>query len=271
MGGSVKSYGVLLLLAACGVMTSPSAGAAPARTSGEDADTAAARAQFSEGLRALDEERWPAAAAAFERALALRPTAEIRYNLTTALLAMGRPREATRQLQLVLDDPQTRKPVRAAAEQRLRQAAAQLGHLRLNGTVSSPAAEDTGWRVWLDGEELPREQWSQAIAVDPGAHEVRAGPDQSAANTSRLSVSAGETKEVVLVPSPTPRLPETEGRISTAATPTPADKPTHGRTRWLLWGAGALAAGAAITLVAIKANQTDVVQGNAGHFTVSGP
>jgi hypothetical protein len=80
--------------------------------------TAAARALFDQGLELLYVERWGEAADRFQRAHVLRPSPQIIYNLTTALVGMGRLVQASELAHQVSLDPSATPQVREASSAR---------------------------------------------------------------------------------------------------------------------------------------------------------
>lgn len=237
--------------------------ATTARAAGPDA-TVEARAAFDEGLRLLDRQRWQPAAEAFERALALRPSAEIRYDLSTALAELGRVRDAVAQLDAVVTDASARRAVRRAAEARRRELAPLLGQLAVFGDVQGERA------VLLDGEVVALAEGAANVTVDPGAHELRTRIGDRTTSNRTVIVTPGQRVEVHLLPDAV-ALPAPEPRPALSAAPEPAP-PARDRARWWLWGGGAvLAASAVATATLLAARGDGSVQGSGGHFRVGGP
>jgi hypothetical protein len=90
-------------------------------------------------------------------------------------------------------------------------------------------------RVALDGKALPKEQWSQAIPLDPGIHQVTAsgGAGEIA---DRVRLSEGERARIVLRPTPPPPHPPTELSTKVATDHAP---PTLRPWAWVGFGVGA--------------------------------
>ncbi|HMI90773.1 MAG TPA: hypothetical protein VK509_05385, partial [Polyangiales bacterium] len=84
-----------IMLVSC-LLTAAALTAAPARAQSEDASRAAsARALFEEGVTFADQGHWDEASDRFRRALALRDSAVIAYNLASALQETGHLVEAS--------------------------------------------------------------------------------------------------------------------------------------------------------------------------------
>lgn len=132
-----------------------------------DADTAAARALFSEGRALADSQRWPEAADRFRRALALRPSPAIRYNLAVALDQLGQLVEASEQLRTAIREAPAPDRTRTAAEALLRNVEPRIGRL----TIVLEGDAD-GVDVLLDGRPLSSALLGVGAPADPGHHRV---------------------------------------------------------------------------------------------------
>jgi tetratricopeptide (TPR) repeat protein len=157
---------------------------------------AAARALFQEGLGHADAGRWREAADRFERAHSLRPTPEIGYNLSTALVKLGRLVHASELLRQLKSHPRANPEVRRAAAARLAQVLPRLAHLTIEaGGLPERAA------IRLDGKPLDPALVGVAFPVDPGLHLVEAYPggdrgrggEPLAATSATLAEGARET------------------------------------------------------------------------------
>lgn len=150
---------------------------------------AQARSAFEEGVRHLDEQRFDAAATAFERSLALRESATVRYDLAIAYRGMGRLRAAAATLRHVLATPAEASRVPADAPQILAAVEQALAHVtvHLHGQVSA---------LSLDGEPLPTAD-GQRVELDTGHHVfVARGP--GAPVHEEVDVVPGTDGEVTL-------------------------------------------------------------------------
>jgi hypothetical protein len=215
---------------------------------------ATARALFEEGLQHLQAEHWAEAAERFERAYALRPSPEIGYNLSSALVRLGRLVRASELLRQVLQSPQSTDKVRAAADARLQQVLPRLAKLTVELADGSP-----GLAVRLDGQPLDRAMLGVAIPVDPGSHRVELLRGGNALSARAISVGEGGAAAVRLEASatgapppapaaPMPSAPEPPAAATISAAPAPVEESGGGGgSRWWLWTLiGVAVAGAAV-------------------------
>lgn len=160
--------------------------------------TAMARALFEEGVRFADQNEWSQAADRFERAIALRDSAVIAFNLATAYEHLGRLVEASERLNRVVRDTHADARVVASANALLAEIRPRIGHLRI--TVSGARDSAT---YELDGRPLPLAAIGVATPVDPGSHIVRAVRDGAELASSNVEVSSGADAAATLdVPAP---------------------------------------------------------------------
>lgn len=210
----------------------------------EDAlHSASARALFEEGVKLADAGQWNDAAERFQRALSLRDSQVIRYNLAAALVELGRVVEASEMLRQVQrgagDDPE----LRTQAEQQLALANSRLARLtiRVEGELG-------GREVSLDGRTLSSALVGVAIPVDPGSHAVKllAGDTELDAQSVQLpdGASTAITLSGELVPTP-----QQAARSMVAEQPAPVmhdePAPEQRSKRRLWWGIG----GAAVVVI----------------------
>ena len=95
-------------------------------------DSAArARSLFEAGVRDADEGRWQDAQEKFQRALLLRDSPVVRFNLAVALLELEKPVEASRLLREVERDERTAKDLAARVPDLLESASERLAHLTI--------------------------------------------------------------------------------------------------------------------------------------------
>jgi hypothetical protein len=192
--------------------------AAPAAAQEAGVDrTAAARALFDEGLALLDAERWEEAADRFQRALALRPSHQITYNLTTALVELGHLVRASELLRQVSRDPTATPEVRQAAEARRAQLLPRIASLTIVPGEDLDRAD-----FFLDERPLEPVLIGVAIPVDPGSHVVTGRHTGRVVVRRELVILEGENAELNLAPAATPR--ETSGGAD-AGEPTPDGGP----------------------------------------------
>lgn len=238
-----RAHGAIVLIAAL-LAAAPAA----AQEAGVDR-TAAARALFEEGLELLDAEQWEQAADRFQRALALRPSPQITYNLTSALVPLGRLVRASELLRQVTLDPTATPEVRQAAETRRAQIAPRIASLTV-----VPSAELERADFFLDERPLDLVLIGVAVPIDPGRHTVTARLQGREVAHRAVDLLDGEAVEVSL------ELSRAAGEVDAGpvAAPAPARSETERRRpssvarRWWFWtilGAvvvgGAVAAGVA--------------------------
>lgn len=219
----------------------------------EDASRAAsARALFEEGVALADQGHWEEASDRFRRALALRDSAVIAYNLASALQETGRLIEASELLRRVRADAAADAELRASASSAL--AALEPRIAKLSVQVRDRQSAD---HVRLDARELLPAELDVALPIDPGAHTLRVERAGQTVAERALTIAEGESQTVVLEiapPVPTPR------EVAVAAPPVQAapahtshaEPPLTGR--WYFWaGVGAAAVGVGV-LVAVLAS-----------------
>jgi hypothetical protein len=227
------------------------------------ADTAAARALFTEGRELAQREDWPAAVDRFRRALGLRPSPAIRYNLAASLVHVGKLVEASELCRAVLRDAPERDPARAPAQALLREIEPQLVQLTIN--LEGDAAAAT---VLLDGEPFSAERIGVATPIDPGAHTivVRRGRQEA---TRRIDLApGGEAGLTLTVPieaavsapdaaDPPATAAERQTSPDEAMVPraAPVDRPEPSGLRWplVLAGVGLVGVGVVLDLAPASA------------------
>lgn len=267
----------------CGALLWGSAifpGPARAQPAEEDgaARTAAARSLFEEGLSLLDEERWEEAADRFERALAIRQSPQITYNLTTALLGIGDLVRASELLRAITRDEAAPADVAAAAQRRLdEEVLPKIGRLIVRVEGDRREAE-----IRLDDHLLDWALVGVAVPVDPGPHRVvalRAG--EEVARAEAQIVEGGEERVDILLPdlpsapSPTEVAQEAQAPATLPSHPAPEESSGGGvLSRWWFWTALAVLVGGGIAggvlLVGSSGGQADAVEGSAGTVFVGG-
>lgn len=209
-----------------------------ARAQDESLD-AAAEARFKEGVSYAKQGKYDQARGSFLQTLALSPgSPKVLVNLAISEHGAGHPVEALGHLKMYLAsprvDPKKAQEIRQSLYEELWRA---TGHLKIQA--------DRGDSLVLDGEvKLGNAPLADVVDVASGKHRVAAG-----SRTVDVTVSAGETKDVVLiaehssapVPSATP-----------AAAPGHVEEPppetTHSSpARWIVpVGLGVAAAGALV-------------------------
>ena len=241
--------------------------AAPVHAQSEDAARAAsARALFEEGVGLADSEHWQEAADRFRRALALRDSGVIAYNLASALQETGQLVEASELLRRVRGDQSADAELRSSASHALTALEPKIAKLSVH--VEGLQAED---RVLLDTRVLLVAELDVALPIDPGTHALRAERAGRVVAERSLTIAPGESQSVALeiaAPSaPTPR------EVAVAAPPV-ASAPAHTDTseppltgRWWFWaGIGAAAVGIGVVAVALASSGGDDPKPAAGDF-----
>lgn len=210
--------------------------------------TAVARALFQEGLELLDTEQWEEAADRFQRALALRPSPQIAYNLTTALIPLGHLVRASELLRQVTRDPTVSAEVRQAAETRRQEVIARLARL-----IVELDGELVGTQVFVDERPLDTAAVGVALPVDPGSHTVSARRGDREVALREIDLDEAEERVVLLEPA-VPADPDESDQV--AVVPTPGEgSGDEGRSgsggihrQWWFWTIiGVVVVGGAVT------------------------
>ncbi len=195
---------------------------------------ALARDQFTQGMRHARHNRWQQAADRFARALELKETPQIRYNLAESLVHLGRLVEASEQLRIIEEGedvpPDVARPataLRGTVEER-------LGRLRIDVRNMR-----TGVHVTLDGRDLPDAVIGVDHPVDPGRHLARLSVDDGEViQSEEVMVADGATEVVQLV---APALPPVAVGDAGAQPADVAEDGDGGGSLWWLWTTLALA------------------------------
>lgn len=235
---------------------------------GDAERTAAARALFEEGLSLLDREEWAPAADRFERALALRPSAQVAYNLSTALIAQRRLVRASEVLLIAARDASAPAEVRDAAARRREEVLGRIARL----TIRVSGARE-GVTVEIDARPLDWAMIGIPIPVDPGSHEiaaVRAGETLARESIALREGGDGAVSLELPTAAPLPPVEAAPADATPALSAAPAPDDEGGGTSVFLWaGLGVLAAGAAVVaIVLLTSSDPDPVQGSAGVVAV---
>jgi hypothetical protein len=136
----------------------------------DPARSASARALFEQGVAHVDRDEWGAAAEAFRRALSLRDSQVIRYNLASALVELGKLVEASELLHIVQADAHAATSLQQQAAEKLAEIEPRIARV----TIHTEAAALPELVVELDDLELGLTQFDLPLSVDPGKHVVRA-------------------------------------------------------------------------------------------------
>ena len=223
-------------------------GAAHAQTAVDPARAASARALFEEGVALSDKGSWPEATDRFRRALALRDSQVIRFNLAAALMEQGQVVEASELLRQVERDETAEQKLRDEAHTRLADALARVAKLTVH--VEGPV---DGATIALDQRPLDAAQLDVAIPADPGAHRVTATRDGTELAARDVTLAPGESETLNLtLGAPQVATPAEAAQTVAFVEPQPArdqgEPPKRRKLMW--WGIGG---GAAVVVVAVVA------------------
>lgn len=238
----------------------------------DPAHSASARTLFEEGVQLAEHGQWRDATDRFRRALSLRDSAVIRFNLASALTELDQVVEASELFRELLRTPGVDAAVQAQAQERLAQATPRIAKLEVQ--VANAVA---GSHVELDGRPLPPALVGVAMPVDPAKHSARLVRDGRELAVEELELGPGESGTVTLaatVPSPEQTAERAVHRPSTLVLtkvgpgPRQDSSDTSKRKKRMWWGLGsgavALIAGAVIAgvLLAQRSPQADPYTGD---------
>jgi hypothetical protein len=233
----------------------------------DPARSASARALFEQGVQHTDRQEWTLAAEAFRRALLLRDSPVIRYNLASALAEQGQVVEASELLHAVQADANASAELKQQADEALREVFPRIARLTIH---PAPFAGALG--IKLDGAPLASAQLGVPLLLDPGHHELLAYADETEFERRTVELAEGESAELQLVPPPAPAPPAPEPAPVVAHVPTPEatarlalplvrqqaeprsdTAPDSSRRKRLGWGLGlgAVALGAAVAVAVL--------------------
>ncbi len=227
------------LLFVCLVVFATALSVAPAWAQSTDAArSASARSLFEEGVKNADAGAWPEAADRFQRALEMRDSQVIRYNLAAALSELGRLVEASELLRQVDRDQNIDPALRADVQSKLEVVSARIAKLTV--ALDPPDSEVT---VVLDGHPLASALLGVAMPTDPGEHSLRAMRGQEEMDTQQVTLTDGAEQSVTLATKRVATPSEAAAMVPLAA---PVEEPTSDqdhrdgrRSKLLWWGVGA--------------------------------
>jgi hypothetical protein len=222
-----------------------------------------ARRFFTEGLAHADAARWPEASDAFTRAYALRPTSQIAYNLSTALVRQGRLLRASQLLGEITNDAAARPSVRDAARARLAEVLPRMARLTI-----AAGAGDRG-HLWLDGRPLDPTASARSMTVDPGTHILEMRTASRGVLSRRVSVEEG-AEQTVTFESPRPPLVIAEtapSRIDLGAAPPARSRDGILREGWF-WAVLGTAVVASATVLLVSRGSNSEVRGNVDTWVI---
>lgn len=245
------------LLFACLLLYVTALPAMPAFAQSPDAArSASARSLFEEGVKNADAGEWSEAADRFQRALSLRDSQVIRYNLAAALSELGRVVEASELLRQVDRDPAIDAALRADVQSKLSAVSARIAKLTVS--LDPPDSEVT---VVLDDHPLAGAMLGVAMPTDPGEHNLRALRGEEEVDAQQLTLTDGAEQSVTLATKRVATPSEAAATVVPVAAPgeEPASDRDHrdGRRSKLLWwgvGAGVVAVVAIAVVSAMAVN-----------------
>jgi hypothetical protein len=223
---------------------------------GDATRDASARALFDEGVSFVERADWPQAEDRFRRALALRDSPVIAYNLASTLSEQGKLVEASELLRKLGRDPGLDSDLRKSSGDLQAQVTPRIARVRVRVENAAP-----GDVVELDGAALMDAQLNVEIPIDPGSHELQLQREGTTAASRPFELADGTSVEVVLTP-PVALSP----RAVAASQPKPAPAVVPARTtesdggitsKWWFWTSLAVVVSAAAVSVAIVATSSD--------------
>jgi hypothetical protein len=241
-----------------GVALSRVAAAQSAEAASDPSRDASARVLFQEGVSLAEKGEWQAAEDRFRRALTLRASSVIAYNLASTLVERGKLIEASEILRKVEHDDKTEAALQRSVQSLQADLSKRIGRIRVS--VRGKQRND---RVTLDGNLLLDAQLDVEIPIDPGPHRLNWSRGVRPLDSRSLNLEPGASEQVTLqVPlAPTAREVAAASQTTDAASaqPTAADyqpevdteaKPITGR--WWFWsGIGAVAVAAVVVGVVV--------------------
>lgn len=247
----------------------------PLRASAQNDDrerAASARALFVEGVELTDQNRWAQAADRFRRALALRDSPVIAYNLASALEHLGQLVDASELLRGIANNPAVDLDLRRSAESTLAEIEPRVARVM----VHAPGRAQ-GDHITLDDKPLLDAQLDVAVPADPGVHVVQAERNGEQLDRQTLELAEGYMLEVTL---DIPRAPEPR-EVAAMAQPASTNMPAATRSdrdeepsltsRWYVWaGAGALVVGAIVTTLLLTSSSGGTKPPTPGDFQIDG-
>jgi len=192
-GFAASAFVQLVLSALVAASLWLSLGASLARAQHDPARAASARALFQEGVQLAERGRWADAEDRFRRALSLRASAVLTYNLASALVEQNELVEASELLRRVQSDERAPADLRQAADALQRKASAGIGR-----AVISVHGQQPDDRIQLDGHELLPAQLGVEIPIDPGGHQLRVERGGRTVDMKAFEVQAGQRRAVTL-------------------------------------------------------------------------
>ncbi len=246
---------VTLLVVTVLVVTVLVVAALPSAGRAQEADATAvlaARALFNEGVALTDGGDWAQGAERFRRALSLRDSPVIAFNLGVALGHLGQPVEASELFRRILRSEALDPTLRASATAELAATEPQIAWL----TVTY-AARTEGLQLVVDGAERPLALVGTSIPLDPGTHTLTLRRGEHVVGEGAAELAPGAREELALrvieVPLPEPELPQLEAPAPAPLTILPQEQARgDDPAPWIGLGiAGAVVVAGAIVLAVV--------------------
>ncbi|MDD9945355.1 MAG: hypothetical protein OXU20_30205 [Myxococcales bacterium] len=209
---------------------------------------AAARDFFAQGLRFADKSQWDQAADRFRRALTIRYSPVIAFNLASSLDELGELVEASELLYRVEADEEAEATLRQSATQLLDKLRPRMSLLtvRLGPHVSKGV-------VTLDGSALPDVQIGAPFPVDPGDHELVLVQGSRTLAREQVKLKAGAKVEVSLKPARAPTPSELAALEMANRDRVRKHREAPITERWWLWAGMGTALASVVAIVTVAA------------------
>jgi tetratricopeptide (TPR) repeat protein len=231
-----------------------------------------------DGVILLQDGEYRAAERTLRAAHEIAPSPRAAYNLSTALIALGRLVEAVEMLETLTREPITDWSMASAAQARLAEIRPRLARAPVRVIGSAGA----GHAVAIDDRPLRPEALGTTVAVDAGLHRITlSSTSGEVIRTREVYVAEGSHSDVDLdmhalragVPLPAAvREHEAARERRTRALDPETDEPGL-LSRWWFWtGAAAVVAGAVVVALLVTADAAAVAPstGTAGTITFGG-
>lgn len=218
---------------------------------------ASARALFQEGVQLVERSDWENAEDRFRRALSLRSSPVIAYNLATVLVTRGKLVEASELLRKISLEPDLDWKLRQSVSALQADVLPQLARVRVRVEQGQP-----GDVVRIDATRLHEAQLGVDIPFDPGPHRIRLERRGHALDEQTIELSAAKTTDVTLrasahVPAPAEvaSAAELRGTSAPAAATQGDDDALTGQ--WWFWAGVGVATAAVIVAVVVASSSSD--------------
>jgi tetratricopeptide (TPR) repeat protein len=226
---------------------------------------ASARVLFQEGVGLAEKGEWPAAEDRFRRALTLRASPVIAYNLASTLVERGKLIEASELLRKVEQDDKTDATMQRSVQSLQADLGKRIGRIRVGVLGKQPND-----RVTLDGNALVDAQLDVDIPIDPGPHRLNFTRGIQQLDVRDLKIAPGASEQFTLQAQLAPTARQVAAASQTArplAAPPMAAVPVNQNpnadsatasdgqpisSRWWFWtGIGAVGVAAVVVAVVV--------------------